>query len=208
MAIKLYHYPLSGHSHRVHLALSLLELPYELEFVDLKTKAQKSPEFLRMNPFGQIPVLKDGDAIVSDSNAILVYLAARYDQAGRWIPRDPQGAAQVQVWFSVAAGQIAFGPAAARRVTVFGAVLDVQEAINRSHALLELMNSELASRNFLVGSAATFADVAVYSYIANAPEGNVSLSGYSHVVAWLARVEALPGFVKFQTSAAGLRTQL
>ncbi|QEY65782.1 glutathione S-transferase [Metapseudomonas lalkuanensis] len=204
--MKLYHHPLSGHSHRALLALSLLGVRYELVYIDLKTKQQKSPEFLKMNPFGQIPVLDDEGTIITDSNAILVYLAAKYDVASRWIPRDPKGAARVQVWFSVAAGQLAFGPAAARRVTVFGAVLDTQDAIARSHTLLTLMNSELDGRSFLVGDSATFADVAIYSYIVNAPEGNVSLSDYPNVQAWLARVEALPGFVPFNTTAAGLRT--
>lgn len=206
MTIKLYHHPLSGHSHRAHLALSLLGVRYELVYIDLKTKQQKSPEFLKINPFGQIPVLDDEGAIITDSNAILVYLAAKYDAAGQWIPRDPMGAAQVQVWFSVAAGQLAFGPAAARRVTVFGAVLDTQDAIVRSHTLLTLMNSELGGRSFLVGDSATFADVAIYSYIVNAPEGNVSLSDYPNVQAWLTRVEALPGFVPFKPTVAGLRT--
>jgi glutathione S-transferase len=69
---------------------------------------------LRMNPFGQVPVIDDGGTVVHDSNAILVYLAAKYDPEGRWIPRDPTGQATLQGWFSVAAGQIAFGPAAAR----------------------------------------------------------------------------------------------
>ncbi|MNF03209.1 hypothetical protein D3C80_2024810 [compost metagenome] len=85
-------------------------------------------------------------------------------------------------------------------------MLDTQDAIARSHTLLTLMNSELDGRSFLVGDSATFADVAIYSYIVNAPEGNVSLSDYPNVQAWLARVEALPGFVPFKTTAAGLRT--
>jgi glutathione S-transferase len=206
MTTKLYHHPLSGHAHRAHLALSLLEVQHELVYVDLKSKQQKSQEFLRLNPFGQIPVLDDDGTIITDSNAILVYLAAKYDASGRWIPLDAKGVAQVQVWFSVAAGQLAFGPAAARRATVFGAPLDTQDAMARSHALLAVMERELGRRTFLVGDSATFADVANYGYIVNAPEGNVSLSDYPNVQTWLRRVEALPGFVPFQTTEAGLRT--
>jgi len=202
--IKLYRHPLSGHSHRAQLALSLLRLPHQLIDVDLMKGAHKRPEFLKLNPFGQVPVIDDGGEVVFDSNAILVYLAAKYDAAGRWIPRDPKGQAAVQGWLSVAAGPIAFGPAAARLITVFGAKYNAEEVIGRAHALLKIMESELAVRPFLVGEQATFADVAGYSYIASAPEGNVDLGAYPNVRAWLARIEALPGFVPFQSTRIGL----
>lgn len=202
--LKLHRHALSGHSHRIHLALSLMGLPYELIDVDLMKGAHKSPEFLKLNPFGQVPVLEDGDTVVHDANAILVYLAAKFDPAGRWLPRDPKGQAAVQAWFSVAAGQIAFGPAAARLITVFGAKLNADDVIARAHALLKLMDSRLGSSAFLTGAAANLADVAAYSYISAAPEGNVDLSAYANVRAWLARVEALPGFVPFHKTAVGL----
>ena len=202
--LKLYHHPISGHSHRAELALSLLGLPFELVHVDLMKAAHKTPEFLKMNPFGQVPVLDDGGTIVYDSNAILVYLAAKYDSAGRWIPRDPKGQADVQAWLSVAAGLIAFGASAARLVTLFGAKYNPEEVIARAYALLKLMESELTARPFLVGQHATFADVAAYSYIVAAPEGNVSLADYPQVRAWLARVEALPSYVPFKKNPVGL----
>ncbi len=202
--LKLYRHALSGHSHRVHLALSLLGLPYELVDVDLMQGAHKAPAFLQMNPFGQVPVLDDGGVIVHDSNAILVYLARQYDTAGRWLPQDARGQAAVQAWLSVAAGQIAYGPASARLITVFGAKLDAPSVIARAHQLLQVMDGVLGQRDFLAGDAATLADVAGYSYIAAAPEGNVDLSAYSNVRAWLARIEALPSFVPFQKTAVGL----
>ena len=110
----------------------------------------------------------------------------------------------MQRWLSVAAGQIAFGPAAARLVTVFGAKYDANEVAGRAHALLRIMDAELARDPWLVGGAPTIADVACYSYIAHAPEGNVSLADYPQVRAWLARVESLPGFVPMQQTKVGL----
>lgn len=202
--LTLYRHALSGHSHRVHLALSLMGLPYELVDVDLMKGAHKTPEFLRMNPFGQVPVLDDDGVIVTDSNAILIYLATKFDRSGRWLPADPRGLAAVQAWLSVAAGQIAHGPAAARLVTVFGAKLDASDAIARSHRLLEVMDGVLAERAFLAGDAVTVADIAAYSYVAAAPEGNVDLVPYPEVRRWLARIEALPGFVPFQKTPVGL----
>ena len=116
--IRLHRMALSGHCHRIELFLSLLGLPYELVEVDVAAGAHKTPEFLRMNPFGQVPVIQDGDVTLADSNAILTYLQGRY-APGQWLPSDPLGAAQVQRWLSVAAGPLAFGAAAARVIQLF-----------------------------------------------------------------------------------------
>ncbi|HHJ1299412.1 glutathione S-transferase [Pseudomonas sp. P1B16] len=202
--IKLYNFPKSGHAHRIELMLSLLNLPTELVFVDLAKGAHKQPEFLALNPFGQVPVIDDNGTVVADSNAILVYLAKQYDN-GTWLPEEPAAAARVQRWLSVAAGPLAFGPAAARLVTVFGASFNTDEVIGRAHTLLKVIDAELAKSPFLAGSTPTIADVANYSYIAHAPEGNVSLEPYANVRSWLARVEALPGFVPMPRTVAGLQ---
>ncbi|EJO28708.1 glutathione S-transferase family protein [Achromobacter marplatensis] len=198
-----YSFPLSGHAHRVALMLSLLEVPHHRVDVDLRQAEQKRPEFLAMNAFGQVPVIDDNGVVVADSNAILVYLAKRYG-GGAWLPEDAAGAAQVQRWLSVAAGPLAGGPAAARLVTVFGASFDVDATLARAHALLSVMDRELAQRDFLAGADPTIADVACYAYVAHAPEGNVSLADYPHVRAWLARIENLPRFVPMASTAAGL----
>lgn len=204
-AIKLYNFPRSGHAHRVELMLSLLELPTELIFVDLAKGEHKQPDFLKINAFGQVPAIDDQGVVLADSNAILVYLAQKYGN-GRWLPTDPIGAARVQRWLSVAAGPIAFGPAAARLITVFGASFNAEEVIARAHALLKVMDQELASSSYLVDNTPTIADVAAYSYIAHAPEGNVSLADYANVRAWLARIEVLPGFMPMPRTVAGLQT--
>ncbi|MBJ7371691.1 MAG: glutathione S-transferase [Pseudomonas sp.] len=204
-AVKLYRHPLSGHSHRVELMLSLLNVPTELVFVDLMKGAHKTPEFLALNRFGQVPVIDDNGTVLADSNGILVYLASKYGN-GQWLPSDPVEQAKVQRWLSVAAGQISSGPATARLITVFGAGYDAADAIKRSHALLQVMEDELANSAFLAGDKATVADVAAYTYVAHAPEGNVSLDEYPNVRAWLARVEALPKFVGMQRTAVGLQT--
>jgi glutathione S-transferase len=201
--MKLYHHPLSGHAHRARLGLSLLGVPHELAEVDLAARAHKSPAFLALNPFGQVPVLDDDGTIVADSNAILVYLAKRKGD-GEWLPVEPAAAAGVQRWLSVAAGEIAYGPCAARLITVFGARFDAAEVIARAHGILALIDAELAKREWIAADRPTIADIALYSYIARAPEGNVDLSGYGNVRAWLGRIEALPGFVAFAETPAGL----
>jgi len=203
--IKVHSSPISGHSHRVRLFLSLLGLPFEMLDVDLGAGAHKRPDFLRRNAFGQVPVIEDGDVTVCDSNAILVYLNERYAaDPARWYPRDPLAAAQVQRWLSVAAGPLAAGPAVARIIVLFGQARDPAEVVARSHDLLRVMEGELSQRPFLAGASATLADIANYTYVAHAPEGNVSLEAYPQVRAWLARIEALPGFVPMAASRIGL----
>ena len=196
--LKLHRAALSGHSHRAQLFLSLLGLPVELVEVDLRAGAQKKPEFLALNSLGQVPVLQDGSSVIADSNAILVYLAERYDTEHRYYPVDAQGRAQVQRWLSVAAGSLFAGPCAARLVRLFGAPFDYAVAARKSHELFALLEAELSARPFLVGERLTIADLALYAYTAHAPEGGIALEAYPAVRAWLSRIEALPGFVGMQ----------
>lgn len=201
---KLYRHPLSGHAHRAEVLLSLLGLDADLIDVDLMAGAQRQPSFLEKNAFGQVPVLEDGEITVADSNAILVYLASKYDPKRQWLPLASAEAAQVQRFLSVAAGPVASGPASARLVTVFGAGLDHQRAKDVALGLLQTLDAHLSGREWLVGSKPTIADVANYAYIAHAPEGEVSLADYPNVRAWLARFEQLPGYVPMQDTAVGL----
>lgn len=201
--LKFYSFPLSGHAHRVALMLSLLEVPHERIDVDLRLREQKLPEFLVLNAFGQVPVIDDNGVVVADSTAILVYLAKRHGGEA-WLPEDPAGAAAVQRWLSVASGPLAGGPASARLVTLFGVPLDVDATLARAHALLGVMEGELTQRDYLAGNAPTIADVACYAYVAHAPEGNVSLTAYPRIRAWLTRVENLPRFVPMESSSVGL----
>jgi len=201
--MKLYFHPVSGHSHRARLFLSLIGVKHELINVDLMAGAQKQPDFLKLNSFGQVPVLDDDGIVVPDSNAILFYLAKKFGKSD-WLPEEPKGAAAVQRWLSVAAGEISRGPAAARLQVLFKLQGDAAEIIRNAHHVLKLVDTALNGREWLAGSRATIADVALYSYIVSAPEGNVDLSAYGNINAWLRRIEALPGFVQFDANKVGL----
>jgi glutathione S-transferase len=201
--IRLYTTLLSGHGHRVKLFLSLLDLPFDIVELNMKAGDNRKPEYLALNPFGQVPTIQDGALTLFDSNAILVYLAKRYGDPS-WLPDDPEGAAAVQRWLSLAAGQIAYGPCAARLVTVFGAPLDHQSAKNIAVKLFDVIEQELTHKPFAAGDHPTIADIAAHTYIAHAPEGGVSLDAYPHIQAWLRRIEALPRFIAMPSTKAGL----
>jgi glutathione S-transferase len=201
--IRLYTTLLSGHGHRVKLFLTLLDLPFEVVELDMRAGDNRKPDYLALNPFGQVPTIQDGDITLFDSNAILVYLAKRYGDAS-WLPDDPLGAAAVQRWLSLAAGQIAYGPCTARLVTVFGAPHDHKTAKKLAVKLFDALDNELANKPFAVGNQVTIADIAAHTYIAHAPEGGVSLDPYPNIRAWLRRVEALPRFVAMPSTRAGL----
>ncbi len=192
--IRLHRFRMSGHCHRVELMLSLLGRPVDI--VDLAPGSQKSPAFLAMNPFGQVPVIEDDGTVLADSNAILVYLATRYDPERQWYPTDAKGAADVQRWLSVAAGPLFQGPAVARLVGLFDAKHDLVRAQAVAAGVLGVMEAHLAAYGpFFTGDTPTIADIALYSYTAHAPEGHVSLDPYPQVRDWTQRIEGLPGFV-------------
>lgn len=192
--IRLHGFPLSGHSHRVELFLNLLGLPYQFIAVNLAGGEHLQPDFLSLNPFGQVPVIEDGAVVLADSNAILVYLAQVYDPARRWLPTDPLRQAQIQRWLSVAAGDLAFGPALARIIRLFKRPADIVQAQAVAQRLLQRLEAQLGANEWLVGDTASIADLALYSYTARAPEGEVALDDFPAIRAWLDRVEALPRF--------------
>lgn len=201
-SIKIHSFPLSGHAHRVELFANLAGIAHEVINLDLAGGEHKQAAYLAINPAGQVPAIEDGDTVISDSNAILVYLARKY--APSFLPTDAVQEAEVQKFLTMAAGDIAFGPAAARLITVFNAGLDADFAQTIATRALTNLERHLEGRDFLVGGAPTIADVAIYSYTAHAPEGNVSLEQYPNVRRLLSNVEALKGFVPMPATKVGL----
>ena len=190
--IQLYGTPLSGHCHRIVLLLNMLNLPFETK--EAPASVRQTAEFQRLNPMGQIPVLVDGDQVLTDSNAILVYLVKRYAPGSHWLPEDAAQAAQVQQWLSKAAGEIRYGVAAARMVVQFNAPEDYAASLVIARRFLPHLEQHLSQHAFLATSQVTIADLACSSYVRSAPEGGISLESYPAIRHWLARIAALPGY--------------
>jgi glutathione S-transferase len=192
--IQLHDFTLSGNAHKVRNLLSLLRIEHELIPVDLGAGEHHESAFRTLNPFEQVPVLVDGNVVVRDSSAILVYLARKFGR-GEWLPVDVEGEARVQEWLATASTAIADGPGYARLIELFGATGDIDAARERAHNTLDRINAHLEGRSFLASEHATIADIANHSYIALAPDGGVELDAYPNLRAWIERLEKLPGFV-------------
>ena len=190
--IKLYSSPLSGHAHRVELFLRMLNFPYSVENVSREERT--TVEFSQLNPLKQVSVLQDGDLLLSDSNAILVYLAKTYAPNSHWLPDKPLAAAQIQRWLSIAAGELKYGFAISRAILQFGYSDDLGQAHEISYQLLDFMDKHLSDRLWLATDQVSIADIACYSYSAHVSEGGVSLAPYKHVRRWIEQFEALPKF--------------
>ncbi|PWI33785.1 glutathione S-transferase [Vibrio albus] len=203
--MKLYGYPTSGHTHKAQLFLSLLKLDFEFVNVDLLSGEHKQASFLALNPFGQVPVLVDGEDVIADSNAILVYLARTYDPTGQWLPEDPMKHARVEQFLSTAAHRLAGSAALLRAANLFSRTVNKPALLESAHLLFSQLNDYLQGKDWLVDERVTIADVAFYTYTKVAPEGDVDLSGYPSILSWLNNVEALDGFVDMPSSGVGLR---
>jgi len=174
--------------------LSLLGLEHELVAVNLSAGEHKSSAFLTLNPLGQVPILIDGDVVIRDSQAILVYLARRYGGED-WLPVEAEAMAKVGQWLSTAANEIQHSVAAARLHFIFNAKIDLELAQSRAFKILQVMDGHLQKQDWLEGNRPTIADIACFPYIALAADGKIALEDYPHVIAWISRIKQLPGYV-------------
>jgi len=194
--MKLYVGDGSGNVHKVRVLLALLDVPCEIVRLDLSGRREhKEPAYLALNPRGEVPCLQDGDNVLWDSGACLVYLARAYGK-GRWLPDAPGPMAAVMQWVLIAGAEIQFGLQYARRGLRYDrwtiGTLEQCQALGR--VALGLMEARLASHDWLALDEPTIADVACFPYVETAPEARVALDPYPAVRAWIERCRALPGW--------------
>ncbi|MEZ5566000.1 MAG: glutathione S-transferase [Gammaproteobacteria bacterium] len=196
MNLTLYTSPGSGNCYKVELFLRLLRLPYEVRLVNLRQNEHLSAAFMARNRFGQIPVLVDGDEVLTDSHAILLYLAGRYAEytSHAWAPLNSVCLARIVRWLSVSANEIQNGLALARAIKGLNWPSDYDQAVRMGYRILKIMDEHLACQEWLALKQATVADIACYPYIALAADGGIDTSSFTHVRRWQASVEALPGY--------------
>ncbi|MGH8596561.1 MAG: glutathione S-transferase family protein, partial [Gammaproteobacteria bacterium] len=202
-AMKLYSHEESGNSYKVRLLLSFLEIPCEIANVDLLQDAQHQPAFLAINPRGEVPALVDGDLVLRDSAAILLYLASKHG-ADRWWSRELAVQAQIVEWLAFAASWVQYGVFTARAMISFGIPAnglpaDFQDNLDaakiRGGRSLDILDAHLKGNDWLVAQRPTIADIAVFPYVALSPMGDISLQPYPAIGAWITRFKQLPSFI-------------
>ena len=195
--ITLYDYLPSQNAWKVRLLLNQLGTPHERVFVSIFEGEGQSGDFLRINPTGKVPALQLEDGrVLAESNAILAFLA----DGTPFLPSDPFERAKVHQWLSFEQENVESVIGALRHWTMTGKLarrLPQLVDAKRAGALrtLQLLDRELAPRPFIAGDRYTIADMSIFAYASRAEEAGLSLAPYPHFRAWIARVEAQPGFV-------------
>ncbi|HET7210882.1 MAG TPA: glutathione S-transferase, partial [Methyloceanibacter sp.] len=179
--------------YKVRLLCALLRLHLDVVPVDFLSGAHKKSPLIEKNPFGEIPILEDGNVVLRDSQAILVYLARKYGGES-WLPTDAASMARVVEWLMVAENEIARGPNDARLHDKFGFPIDAPAAREKAKRIFGLMEAHLAKNAWLALDRPTIADIACMPYVALSHEGGLSLEPYPAIRAWIGRIKALPGF--------------
>ncbi len=191
MGLRIFGDSISGNCLKVRWTAERLGLDYEWIEVDLLKGETRTPQFLAINPAGQVPVviLPDGRPL-AQSNAILLHLAEGSDL----IPADAYARAQMLEWmFWEQYSHEPYVAVARFRVRYEGQPVNSLEPrlVERGAAALQRLEDALAAGSFLVGDQLSLADVALVAYTRLAGEGGFDLSRYPKVQAWIARVEAV-----------------
>lgn len=173
-------------------------VPYELSAVDFSKREQKAPEYLKLNPNGRIPTIVDrsnNGFAVFESGAILWYLAEKY---GRFLSEDPRERSQTHQWLMFQMGGI--GPMMGQamyfqriaRPNGHDDPYAIKRYVGESRRLLEVLDSRLQGREWLVGEEMSIADIATYPWARSYFWAGVDVSSLDTLNAWLARIDARP----------------
>jgi glutathione S-transferase len=184
----------SGNAYKPRLLLALLNVPFEKVAIDLAKREQKAPQYLKLNPRGQVPVLEDDGRIFWGTTAVLVYIARKHG-GEKWLPTDPAAMAEVMQWLELAQNEIHYGLQFARAIKNMGRAGNFEECQGYGRTALRVLDERLTSREWLALDRMTIADVACFPYVAMAPDADISLAEYRAVTTWVRRIEALPGYI-------------
>ncbi len=202
MSLRLYDYVLSASCYKVRLMASLLGVRLETVSVDFHPGRQhKGAVFRDMNPAGTLPVLVAGDLVMTESTAMLVYLAQKYDPGGYWLGNgSAETWAALQHWLAFA-GRLNASLGAARLHDMLKMPADIQAVRRVGILCLRELEAHLAEARFggrinLVGDHPTIADIACFPNVALAPDGGVSLDPYPSIRLWMRSIRLLDRFIE------------
>jgi glutathione S-transferase len=194
---KLYDFLPSGNGYKVRLLLKLLDIPFTRIELNILNRETRTPEFLKKNPNGKIPLLEIApDKFLAESNAILYYLSQGTD----FFPSDSYTQAQVMQWlFFEQYSHEPFIATSRYWISILKQVEQHQEQLQHKHRLgyaaLNVMEKHLNSHNFFVNETYTIADICLYAYTHVAAEGGFDLNRFPAILAWFKRIETQPNHI-------------
>lgn len=198
--MKLYDYVLSPSCYKVRLMAAILGIKLEIRPVDFHPGAEhRASELMALNPAGSIPILEDGALLLTESSAMLAYLAA--NAAPEWLGHSsPQETASVQQWLSFS-HRLTANLGGARLHEMLLRPGDIKALQAQGIAALRELEAGLFEQGargmqFLAGNRATIADIACFPYVALAPDGGISLDPYPLIRLWMRAIRSLPGFIE------------
>jgi glutathione S-transferase len=196
--IQLYDHPISGNCYKVRLALNQLGIKYEKVNVDFFKGEQGKSEFVSLNPNKKIPVFIDGDFVLWESNAILLYIGKKFSP-NLLYSEDPKVFGEISQWLFFGKTTIDPSLARARFTTRFVRKENQNEKElsafrEAGRTALHILDGHLKKNDFLTGSY-SIADIGCYAYVHTAEEGEISLSPFSAVRDWCDRISSQPGYV-------------
>jgi len=219
----LYSFPESGNSYKVRLLAALLGLDLKIEELDLLADQQHSPEYLAINPRGEVPclvvhdVVLGGKKVFSDSSSILVWLAGAHGNDGQspgpstYWSGDLYEQTQIIDWLAFSNSWVQYGVFTNRAILSYSGPGNglgskqnwseerlknmLEEGAIRGHKSLSILQDRLHDRDWLVLNRPTVADISVFVYVALAPMGDIDLHPYPAVLSWIERIKKLPNFI-------------
>lgn len=196
---RLYEFSFSGNCYKIRLLLSQLKILFERVEIDIVKGESRTPQFLKMNPNGRVPVLQVNDqTFLSESNAILWFLA----EGTSFLPSDTLTRAQVLQWMFFE--QYSHEPNIATSrywISILKRENDkeyieiLRKKKEAGYAALTVMETHLSRNNFFAANKYTVADIALYAYTHVAHEGGFDLKTFPYLLNWLDRVKQQPGHI-------------
>jgi len=201
--MKLYYNPLSPNVRRARLTVAVLGIDVEEKLLDFSKGEHKSPEYLALNPNGAVPTLVDGDFVLTESRAIMQYLAAKRPESGL-LPRDEQSRADVSRWqfwdaahFSPQLGTLAFEKIIKGMMGMGEPdATKIQEALTNFRRFASVLEQRLNGKTYVVGNGLTIADLTLAASLMYAAQTEAPVSEFPNLQSWFSRITALDGWKK------------
>ena len=201
MSFTLYDYVLSGNCYKIRLFASLLNVEFDSVAVDFHPgQEHKSEDFLQRFPAGTLPILVTDKLVMTETPAMLAWMAASFDAARSWMPSsDPEKTAMIMQWLGFSS-RLTATVGEARLRSMLNRDIDVDKAMAGAVRALRELEAHLTEQSirghmWIVGDSPTIADIACFPYTALSPDAGIEHDAYPAIRNWLHAVRSLDRFI-------------